>query len=77
MKPDRSDILDLIYDITGIEQEDIKDSDEFKTDLKMDSISIADLISSLEEDFDVIIEQEQALNIKTVAQLMEFISNYE
>ncbi len=77
MKPDHSDIRDLIYDITGIEQEDIKDSDEFKTDLKMDSIAIADLISSLEEDFDIVIEQEQALAIKTVAQLMEFISNYE
>jgi len=47
LKPDHSDIRDLIYDITGIEQEDIKDSDEFKTDLKMDSIAIADLISSL------------------------------
>jgi len=77
LKPDHSDIRDLIYDITGIEQEDIKDSDEFKTDLKMDSIAIADLISSLEEDFDIVIEQEQALAIKTVAQLMEFISNYE
>lgn len=76
MQPDESDILDLLFDITGIDQDDIKRSHEFKTDLKMDSIAIADLISCLEEDFEIIIEQEQALKIKTVGELIDFCLDY-
>lgn len=76
MKADESDIKDLIFDITGIDQDEIKDHHEFKTDLKMDSIAIADLISSLEEDFNIIISQEKALEIKTVGQLLDFVSKF-
>lgn len=77
MKADESDIKDLIFDITGIDQDEIKNEHEFKTDLKMDSIAIADLISSLEEDFGVIISQEKALEIKTVGQLLAFIKDFK
>lgn len=77
MKADESDIKDLIFDISGIEQDDIKNEHEFKTDLKMDSIAIADLISSLEEDFGIIITQEKALEIKTVGQLLTFVRDFK
>lgn len=70
-----ADIKDLISEITGIETAQIKNEQEFKSDLQMDSIAIADLISSLEEDFDIVIEQEKAMEIKTVAQLLEHINS--
>lgn len=75
MRADESDVKDLLFDITGIDQDDIMDHHEFKTDLKMDSIAIADLISSLEEDFGIVITQEKALEIKTVGQLLDFVCN--
>ncbi|OIQ15532.1 MAG: hypothetical protein BM556_18000 [Bacteriovorax sp. MedPE-SWde] len=68
------EVKDLISEITGIESEKISNDQEFKSDLQMDSIAIADLISSLEEDFEIVIEQEKAMEIKTVAQLLEHIS---
>ena len=68
-----TEIKELISEITGIDTGEIKNENEFKSDLQMDSIAIADLISSLEEDFDIVIEQEKAMDIKTVAQLLEHI----
>ncbi|MAX67274.1 MAG: phosphopantetheine-binding protein [Bacteriovoracaceae bacterium] len=71
----QQEIIGLISEITGVSQEEIKMTDEFKSDLKMDSIAIVDLISSLEEDFDVIIEMEKAMTIKNVQQLIDEINS--
>ncbi len=71
----QQEIIGLISEITGVSQEEIKMTDEFKADLKMDSIAIVDLISSLEEDFDVIIEMEKAMTIKNVQQLIDEINS--
>ncbi len=71
----QQEIIGLISEITGISKEEIKMTDEFKADLKMDSIAIVDLISSLEEDFDVIIEMEKAMTIKNVQQLIDEINS--
>ncbi|EQC51551.1 acyl carrier protein [Bacteriovorax sp. DB6_IX] len=70
-----AEIKELISEITGIETEKIQNDQEFKSDLQMDSIAIADLISSLEEDYDVIIEQEKAMEIKTVSQLIDHVKS--
>jgi len=68
-----TEIKELISEITGIDAAEIKNDQEFKSDLQMDSIALADLISSLEEDFEIVIEQEKAMEIKTVSQLLEHI----
>jgi len=70
-----AEIKELISEITGIETGKIQNDQEFKSDLQMDSIAIADLISSLEEDYDVIIEQEKAMEIKTVSQLIDHVKS--
>lgn len=70
-----AEIKELISEITGIETGKIQNDQEFKSDLQMDSIAIADLISSLEEDYDIIIEQEKAMEIKTVSQLIDHVKS--
>ena len=70
-----AEIKELISEITGIATGKIQNDQEFKSDLQMDSIAIADLISSLEEDYDVIIEQEKAMEIKTVSQLIDHVKS--
>ena len=75
MQVTESDLKDLIVEICGIDESAIIAGATFKEDLKMDSFNIADLIASLEEDFDVIVDQEDAMKIKTFGQLIEYIAN--
>jgi acyl carrier protein len=63
----------LIVDICGIDPAIIQDHATFKEDMRMDSLNIADLIASLEEDHDIIVDQAEAMNIRTFGQLVEYI----
>lgn len=66
-------IKDLIVDICGIDPSIITPEATFKETMQMDSLNIADLIASLEEDYGVIVNQEDALQIRTFGQLMEYV----
>ncbi len=77
MKVTSTQLRELISEITGFENEKINDESRFKEDLAMDSISMVDLISSLEEDYEIIIEQEKAIAIQTFAQLVDFTAQYK
>lgn len=72
-KPTIDQLKSLLCEITGQAEEMMQLDARFKEDLTMDSIAMADLIASLEEDFEIIIEQEQAVSIQTLAQLVDFI----
>lgn len=74
-KPTEEQLKALLYEITGKEASIIQDSSQFKEDLAMDSISVADLLASLEEDYEIIIEQEQAVQLQSFGQLKNFINN--
>ncbi len=54
-KPSEQELKELISEITGHEVSEIESETRFKEDLAMDSISVADLLASLEEDFEIII----------------------
>lgn len=73
MKPSEEQLKDLISEISGVENNEIYGSTTFKGDLGMDSIALADLVASLEEDYDVIVEPEQAIGISNFSQLLTFI----
>ncbi len=67
----------LIVDICGIDENVIQDNASFKEDMRMDSLNIADLIASLEEDHDIIVDQAQAMSIRTFGQLVDYIRNLD
>ena len=77
MKPTETEIKDLIGEIMGVDASTIKSETDFKTDLAMDSIAIADLISSVEEDFDIAIGYEDAIKLVNFGLLMGYINQYE
>lgn len=76
MKASVEQLKELISEITGVDQAKIDTPTKFKDDLSMDSISMVDLISSLEEDYEIIIEQEKAIEIQTFGQLVDFVKEY-
>ncbi|MFA5583082.1 MAG: acyl carrier protein [Bacteriovoracaceae bacterium] len=76
MKVSEQQVKDLIVEICQIDEEKIVSSAKLKEDLQMDSLNIADLMASLEEDFEVSVVQEEAMKIKTFGELIEYIKNH-
>lgn len=77
MKPTENELKELICEIMGVEASVIKNDTDFKNDLAMDSIAIADLISSIEEDFEIAIGYEDAIKLVNFGLLMNYINQYE
>lgn len=77
MNPTPEQLKELIAEITGKDISVITETTRFKEDLVMDSISIADLLSSLEEDFDIIVEQEDAIKLTNFSELTKFVANLD
>lgn len=65
----------LIIEICGIDEKKILPDSTFKEGLQMDSLNIADLMATLEEDYGLTVKQEEALKIKTFGQLVEYVTN--
>ncbi|HAA81323.1 MAG TPA: acyl carrier protein, partial [Thermoanaerobacter sp.] len=61
----------------GIDPEEITMESSFIDDLGADSLDIVELIMALEEEFDIEIPDEDAEKIKTVGDVVEYLSNLE
>ena len=66
-------IKDVLSERLGIDKEKITMETSFVEDLNIDSISMIDLIMELEDEYDIEFDENEADNIKTVADLVKFI----
>lgn len=57
-----------------VKLEDIKQESDFVRDLGADSFASIELVAAFEEEFDIEMEEEAALQVKTVGKAIEFIS---
>lgn len=73
MRVSEAELKKLIVEICGIDINKITPEATFKEGLQMDSLNIADLMASLEEDHGLTIRQEEAIQIRTFGQLVEYI----
>jgi acyl carrier protein len=64
----------LIAEQLGVKAEEIKPTSSFIEDLGADSLDIVELVMAMEEQFQVEIPDEQAENIKTVADAVAYIT---
>jgi acyl carrier protein len=64
----------LIAEQLGVTAEEIKPTSSFIEDLGADSLDIVELVMAMEEQFQVEIPDEQAENIKTVADAVAYIT---
>lgn len=76
MKVSEAQIKDLIVEICQIDEGKITPTAKLKEDLQMDSLNIADLMASLEEDYEVEVVQEEAMKIKTFGELLDYVKNH-
>lgn len=68
-------IRNMISTQFNIDEEKITMETDFRKDLGADSIDLVELIMSLEEEFDLEVEDEEVENINTVEDAVEYINN--
>ncbi len=73
-------IIDVVKNIL-VNQMDVDDSKitmetRLNEDLKFDSIDKAELITSLEDEFDVMVDYEQVLHVNTIQEIVDEIKKY-
>ncbi|AEE96247.1 MAG: acyl carrier protein [Clostridiales bacterium] len=70
-------IRDVIVDQLGVEPDEVKLESSFIDDLGADSLDIVELIMALEEEFDMEIPDEEAENLTTVNDVVEYIKSHQ
>jgi acyl carrier protein len=59
-----------------VDGSEIKDESDFVRDLGAESIQSIELVAAFEEEFDIEMEEDAALQVKTVGKAIEFIKKY-
>jgi acyl carrier protein len=67
----------IIAENLGVAEEEIKLSSSFIEDLGADSLDIVELVMQMEEEFEVEIPDEEAENIKTVQNAVDYITTHK
>jgi acyl carrier protein len=64
----------IVVDQLGVKEDEISNESSFIDDLGADSLDTVELVMALEEEFGLEIPDEEAENIKTVQQAIDYIS---
>ena len=68
-------VLAIIIDKLGVDESEVTPDASFTNDLGADSLDTVELIMEFEKEFDISIPDEQAENIQTVGQAIEYLEN--
>ena len=67
-------VKQIIIDKLGVDGSEVTNEASFTNDLGADSLDTVELIMEFEKEFDVSIPDEQAENIQTVGQAIEYLT---
>ncbi len=66
-------VKQIIIDKLGVDDSEVTNEASFTNDLGADSLDTVELIMEFEKEFDISIPDEQAENIQTVGQAVEYL----
>ena len=66
-------LKDIIVDQLGVEEDAVTTAANIQEDLGADSLDIVDLITTIEDEFDISIPDEAVEEIKTVGDIVSYI----
>jgi len=67
-------IKEIIHAYTDVKKEDIKPESDLITDLKLDSLGIANLVIEFEDEFNIVIEEDTMFSLKKVSDIIEYVN---
>ena len=67
----------IIAEQLGVAEDEIKTTSSFIEDLGADSLDIVELVMAMEEEFEVEIPDEEAENIKTVQDAVNYVTTHK
>ncbi|HET7753275.1 MAG TPA: acyl carrier protein [Anaeromyxobacteraceae bacterium] len=70
-------VRSIISEQLGVKEDEIKITSSFIEDLGADSLDIVELVMQMEEEFEVEIPDEEAENIKTVQDAVNYINTHK
>ena len=70
-------ITDIVVELLGVEPERVTVDANFREDLEADSLDLVELIMAFEEEFGGEISDEDAQNINTVGEAVEYINQMQ
>lgn len=68
-------VCDVVSDVLGVSVNEITPDSRFVEDLGAESIQSVELVAAFEEEFDIEMEEETALQVETVAAAVDFIAD--
>lgn len=69
------EIVKIISDVSGFEEEEITPEKNFFNDLEIDSIKAIEITVAIEKKFKISVRDEDVPNITTVKQAVELVNN--
>ncbi len=70
-------LKDLIANELGVKEENITMDAHLVSDLGADSLDAVELIMTIEDEFNITIEEKDAQSLQTVRQIVEYIENLQ
>jgi acyl carrier protein len=70
-------VKNIIADQLGVGEDEVKATSSFIEDLGADSLDIVELVMAMEEEFEVEIPDEEAENIKTVQDAVNYVTTHK
>ena len=68
-------VKQIIIDKLGVDESEVTNEASFTNDLGADSLDTVELIMEFEKEFDISIPDEQAENIQTVGQAVDYLES--
>lgn len=66
----------VIMDVLGVDEKEITPESRFVEDLGAESVQSLELVAAFEDEFDIEMEEDAALQVKTVGKAVEFIQRH-
>jgi len=68
-------VINLLSEKLGYDKLEIKENQEFVNDLGTDSLDMAEIVMGIEDEFGLVISDDEIMQVKTVGDLIKKIEN--
>jgi acyl carrier protein len=68
-------VINLLSEKLGYDKLEIKENQDFVTDLGTDSLDMAEIVMGIEDEFGLVIGDDEIMQVKTVGDLIKKIEN--